>query len=592
VKSFLHSLFNRHYRIKLFEKTSSAIRAFSLTERIIFFSFAAVFAFCSMLLLLKVNNHFLVEIPRVGGTLNEGIIGTPRFINPLLTVSDSDKDIAELVYSGLMRATSDGKLVPDLAESYTISPDNLTYNFILKPNVFFHDGTRVTADDIVFTIEKAKDAALKSPKRANWDGITVEKINDQEIKFTLKQPYAPFLVNTTLGILPKHIWGGVSDEEFAFSNFNIEPIGTGPYKINKIRRNSSGIPEFYDLVPFNKFTLGNAYISHLIILHFYPNEKELSSALNSNDIESIHSVMPEKAKELESQGYTITRFPLSRIFGVFFNQSHAAVLAHKEVRQALDAAIDKDAIINQVLYGYGTTINGPVPSGLPQYADEDLVGITSEDPQLKIERAEKILTDAGWSKNADGIMQKKTTKGSETLTFTISTGNTKELEQTATLVKEMWEKVGAKVDVKVFESTDLNQNIIRSRKYDALLFGEVIGRDLDFYSFWHSSQRNDPGLNVAMYANSKVDKILEEARQITDQEERLLKHKQFIDELNKDAPAVFLYSPDLLYLVPASLKGMTQGQVRNASDRFSEIYTWYIETDKVWKIFSQKFIQN
>lgn len=587
MKSFIDSLFNRHYRVSLFNKIARAIRAFSLTERIIFFFFASLLTLSTFLLVLKVNDHFIVEVPRSGGTLDEGIIGTPRFVNPLLAISDSDRDITELVYSGLLRATPEGELIADLAESYSVSPDGLVYTFKLKPNAYFHDGEKVTADDVLFTIQKAQDPNLKSPKRANWDGVTAEKVSEDEIRFTLKQPYAPFIVNTTLGILPQHIWKNVTNDEFAFSNFNIEPIGSGPYKIKNIQRNSSGIPGYYELTPFKKFVLGTPYISSLVI-HFYPNEKSLTNALNDGSIQSIHGIDPEKAKELLSEGKPILRLPLSRIFGVFFNQNQASVLAHREVRLALDAAVDKQGIINEVLFGFGTELNGPLPSGLPHYAESNLTGDVQEDPATKIARATKILTDAGWEKNSEGIMQKKTGKTTETLTFTLSTSNTKELKQTAEKIKSSWEQIGARVDVEVFESTDLNQNIIRTRKYDALLFGEVIGKDLDLYAFWHSSQRNDPGLNVAMYTNSKVDSILEQVRKVTDEKEQIEKYKQFIAEINKDMPAVFLYTPDMLYLVPKNLHGLEIGQVRSASDRFTDIYKWYIETDKVWKIFSPK----
>ncbi|MCH7975051.1 MAG: ABC transporter substrate-binding protein, partial [Bacteroidetes bacterium] len=116
------------------------------------------------------------------------------------------RDLTALVYSGLLKATPDGGLVPDLAKSYTISNDGLNYTFVLRDDITFHDGEPITIDDILFTIEKTQDPTLKSPKRANWDGVAVTKINGQKIQFILRQPYAPFLENTTLGILPRHLW--------------------------------------------------------------------------------------------------------------------------------------------------------------------------------------------------------------------------------------------------------------------------------------------------------------------------------------------------------------------------------------------------
>ncbi|MFA6273443.1 MAG: hypothetical protein WC673_03075 [Candidatus Paceibacterota bacterium] len=136
-----------------------------------------------------------------------------------------------------------------------------------------------------------------------------------------------------------------------------------------------------------------------------------------------------------------------------------------------------------------------------------------------------------------------------------------------------------------FEPGELNQTVIRPRKYDALLFGEIIGRDPDLFAFWHSSQRNDPGLNVALYANIKADKFLEEARTIADQGARLEKLVAFSEEIKKDIPAIFLYSPDFMYVLPEKIKGFAFGRLTIPSDRFANINQWYVETDKVWGFF-------
>ena len=160
-------------------------------------------------MLLKVNQYFIVEVPSSGGIYKEGIVGTPRFINPVLSISDADRDLTSLVYSGLMRQHTDDTLIPDLAETVEISEDGLSYFFKIRDDAVFHDGEPVTSEDIIFTILTTQNPIIKSPKRANWDGITIEKIDDKNLTFHLQQPYAPFLNNTTLGILPKHIWQGV-----------------------------------------------------------------------------------------------------------------------------------------------------------------------------------------------------------------------------------------------------------------------------------------------------------------------------------------------------------------------------------------------
>ena len=567
------------------------IASFSITEKIIFYFFLSVFIVSSFILLWKVNQSFLVEFPARGGQLKEGIIGSPRFINPILAISDADRDMTSLVYSGLMKSSPEGNLVPDLAESYEVSEDGLVYKFKLKDNAYFHNGEKVTTDDIEFTINKTQDSALKSPKRPNWDGVTVKKINDREIEFILKQPYSPFLENATLGILPKKIWMNFDSDQFSFSLSNIEPIGSGPYKIKNLKKDSYGIPTYYVLASFNKYVSDMPYIKKLLI-NFYQNEKSLMDALKRHEIESVNAISSDNAELLKKEsGLKIIKEPLPRIFGIFFNQSQATVLANKEIREALNEAVDKKKIVTEVLNGYGIEINSPIPSDLMKNkADKENESVDKKnDGDLKIEKILTRLQDSGWKMNEEEkVLEKKTKSETQQLRFSISTSNIPELKKVAEIVKEEWEKLGAQIEVKVFESGDLNQNVIRPRKYDSLLFGEIVGRDLDLFAFWHSSQRKDPGLNIALYANSKADKLLEDARKIENKNERMEKYEQFEVEIAKDFPAIFLYYPDFIYVIPEKIKGYSASQIITPADRFLNVNKWYIETEKVWKIFSNK----
>jgi peptide/nickel transport system substrate-binding protein len=492
-----------------------------------------------------------------------------------------------------MKSNSKGDLVPDLAESYSISKDGLIYKFKLKDNAYFHNGEKVTTDDVEFTINKTQDSALKSPKRANWDGVAVRKLNDREIEFALKQPYSPFLENATLGILPKKIWTNFDSDQFSFSLFNIEPIGSGPYKIKSLKKDSYGIPTFYTLTAFNKYVSGAPYVKKLLI-NFYQNEKSLMDAFNKRDIESVSAISSQNAEMLKNENsLRIIRAPLPRIFGIFMNQSQSPVLANKEIREALNEAIDKDRIVVEVLNGYGIKIDSPIPADLIDGENnaENQAGGKKEDSGSRSEMVLAKLKNSGWKMNdEEKILEKKLKNETQKLRFSISTSNTPELKKVAEIAKEEWEKIGAQVEVKIFEAGDLNQNVIRPRKYDALLFGEIVGRDLDLFAFWHSTQRKDPGLNIALYANSKADKLLEDARKIEDKNERTQKYRQFEDEVANDSPVVFLYSPDFIYVIPEKIKGHSIGQIVTPADRFLNINEWYTDTEKVWKIFAQNRI--
>ena len=561
--------------------------AFGLTEKTIFIILAVILIISGLSLFWKADSHFTVDVPAHGGSLAEGLIGSPRFINPLLELSDADRDLTYLVYSGLMRATAEGDLIPDLAESYTISSDGLTYTFKIKDNAYFQDGQKVTADDVEYTVEMAQDATLRSPKRINWTGVTVRKISKSEIAFDLKQPYSPFLENTTLGILPKHIWNNATADEFPFSSYNTNPVGSGPYQVSEIKRNGSGIPQSYGLTAFNRYTLGEPYITNLNF-NFYANEKDLTNAYLTGVIDSTSGITPQNLDNLKGKNLgQAEKISLPRIFGVFFNQNQNKIFLNKEVRQALDMTVDKDRIVSEVLDSYGQKIDGPLPNDILPELNKTAETAYNRDQAIK--QAQALLTKAGWKySDTDKVLEKKISKKeTQKLIFSISTSNTADLTQTANILKEDWTLLGAQVNVQTFDPSDLNQSVIGQRKYDALLFGEVINRSLDLFAFWHSSQRNT-GYNVAMYANSKADKLLENARQTSDKITRLKDYALFETEITNDIPAIFIYSPDLIYLLPDKVKGFKSGLINDRAERFEDVYQWYIETDKIWNFLIKK----
>lgn len=538
-----------------------------------------------LIMAARLSNQYTVEIPAYGGTLREGVIGLPRSINPVLALSDADRDISALVYSGLTKYDK-GNIVSDLAQSYKISDDGLTYTFKLKPHLTFHDGSSLTTEDIAFTIQKIQDPAIKSPRRIDWTDVTVKVVSPTEIQFVLKQPYSPFLTNTTIGIIPKHIWGSVGDDQFIFSQFNIEPVGSGPYRLYSITRDSGGVPTQYKLVSSSEYYGKSPYIP-TIVFNFFPEENAALSALDQGAIDSISGLSPEAGHKISSdsaQAYRVLSTPLPRIFSVFLNQDQAPVLGDKIVRQALDMSVDRQALISNVLKGYGTPLNGPVPF-VSSTTTTPLVGSTTP-----IRAAQILLEKNGW-KNIGGVYSKKGAKtGTTTLAFDIYTVDSPDLKQTAELIRNTWTALGAQVTVKVYESTDFYQNIIRTRKYDALLFGEVIGKDRDLYAFWHSSQRKSPGLNVAMYANQKADALLEGIRSTSDEDARAVKYIQFDQLIRSDIPAIFLYTPDFIYAVPKTLQNVRISAMTVPADRWSEVTQWYMETEDVWniKLFTKK----
>ncbi len=563
--------FTRVQSIKVLERLNERVRAFSSGDRFLFYVFAIFFGIASLISFYALEQSILERVPAYGGILSEGKVGNPRFINPLLAISDADRDLSMLAYAGLMGLSDSGKLVPVLAESYTISTDGKIYTFILRPDAKFSDGTPVTASDIVFTVQKAQDPGLKSPEYAAWSGVDVEAVDQHTVRFTLLKPYNPFLGITTLGILPAHLWQQISNEQFPFSNLETNPVGAGPFKIDSVSRDASGLIQNVSLIANTYYALGRPYLDG-IRFSFYSRTEDLASALANGAVESAYDVL--SARSLTA--------PYARVFSIFWNSSEKQVYARPEVRKALSLAIDRQNIVDTVFGGYATAIMGPIPPG------GTVKQASIPRPENPTAAAAQVLKSAGW--NYDGAQRIwKNTSAKQTLSsITIRTSNVPELKNVASAVKADWEELGIPVNIELYEPGDLSQNVIRPRKYEALLYGEVIGRDQDLYAFWDSQERNDPGLNIALYANKTVDSLLEDARSSTNEETRAADLQKIEDTIASEYPAVFLYSPDFTYTVPNDIEGIQLPQIIIPSDRFATVASWYRSTDAVWPFLVHK----
>ena len=518
--------------------------------------------------------HTTVSTPAQGGEWTEGMIGYPQHINPLLLqANDVDSDLSRLVYAGLMRYDTEGNLVPELAEQYEISDDGLQYTFALKKNLEWHDGDALTADDVVFTILTAQNSDYASTQRANWQGVEVSKKDDTTIVFRLKNRYAQFLSNTTLGIIPKHLWEHTKSAGFVLDDKNLRPIGAGPYEVSKIRRDPGGVVRSLELIAFDAYVDGKPYIDR-IRFTFYDSEQQVISAFNSGDVQGISFVSAEKLDALRGS-FTVRELQLPRYFAIFFNPNKSRTLAEKNVRIALNHATDKQAVLANVLAGKGTAVDSPLLPGII-----DLPANTAS-YQFDLEKAKSLLDTAGWKAGEDGIRAKQFTieKKQETipLEIEITTSSFPELAAAANEIKAQWEKAGVRVTVRTLEVSEVQQ-AIKDRDYASLLFGEVLGLDPDPFSFWHSTQKRDPGLNLALYDSKDADKLLEDSRQILDPDQRKQKYSQVQNLIINEAPAVFLYSPSYLYIQPDDIKGNTSKVIAVPSDRFDTIREWYIDT--------------
>lgn len=510
------------------------------------------------LLVWWTNKTFSVERPKYSGSVTEGIIGIPRHINPILATSNAESDLSTLIYQGLFSTNGSGAVTPLVAQSYTLDDTETIYTIKLRQDVFFHDGTQLTTRDVAYTIEKILDPDIASPKRGDFVGVEVEVLNDFTMRLTLPKPHAPFLSNLDVGIIPSHLWKDVTDDEFYFHPLNLQPIGSGPYAFSKIEYNET-IPHKHTFTP-SKYFSPRPYLNSISVVYFSNEDDRLNAFLN----EEIHCIAGLSASNIPLKRNTkIITWPMTRSFGVFFNQNK---IPDSNVRKALNASLQRDRIIANALKGYGLT--PPAPWDKTVLTD-------TIDPDV-------LLVDSGYTKNeTTGFYEKDET----VLTVELSVPEIPDLLAVAETVVSSWENLGVKTTLRTYPLDELSWNILRPRDYSAILFGMAGNLSSDPYPFFHSSERNDPGLNFALYTNADVDDKLEELRETVDSDRRMELLEAATEYIADDSPVAMLFVPEAIYVVPAKLNNVKINDSMSLSDRFKNTQQWYTETERVLKLF-------
>jgi len=527
-------------------------------------------------------------IPAIGGEYREAVVGRPRFINPVLsTTNDVDRDIVQLIYSSLMKYDKDGNLTEDLAKSFEILDEGKTYKFILKKNAVWEDGNPLTAADVIFTINLIQNPQYASPLFQSWQGVEVSSDDSGIIIFKLASAYPPFLENLTLGIMPKHIWEDVSPENFALTEFNLQPIASGKFKAEKFTKDNSGFISSYTLQKNENYYAQKPFLNK-ITFKFYGSEEDAINALNNKSVDGIAFIVPRDIELLEDAlSLNIHEFEMPRYFAIFINENKNKTLSDLSVRKALNFGTNRKHLIDSVLLGFGQITDSAIPPNLTNYYNSEIKG-AKYDP----EQAKSLLKEAGWEDiDGDGILELKTDTSEDgeeesnkeivKLKLTLSTAQRPELEYAANIIKQQWREIGVDVEIRTQDLGDLQQNYIRNRDYELLLFGEILGSIPDPFSFWHSSQKNNPGLNLSNYENDDVDSLLESARQESDEEKRIEYYMELQKKIAEDVPAIFLYNPLYLYPISKSVQGVEPAFITDGAYRFIDVSNWYIETKRI-----------
>lgn len=570
-------------RYSLLDKFFSFLEKLSLGDRALFMVGMIIFLTSAATALITLNNQYLHSTPVQGGTHVEGIIGTPRFINPVLAITRADHDVVALVYSGLLRLDNTGQLVPDVATDIERSEDGTEYTVHLRDDVYFHNGQKLTSADVAYTIELIQNPDLKSPLRSNWEGVAVTVIDDTTLTLTLRDSYYPFIENLTVGILPKSVWSTLPIEQLPFSQHNTEPIGTGPYQVETVSRNDSGLIESYTLTA-SPYTTDIPNIN-TIEMRFFSNTETLRAQLQDGTVTATQSLEPADLTNTPSSHLTIVEDAMSRTFGAFYNQNRSTVLRDSTVREALALVTDKERLVEEVLNGHGSSVNTPIPMSF--LATTTTFTVQSSSSLNRVQQAERVLLAGDWQQKEDGTWFKTVDDSEVKLALTISTANSPVFEQTAQSLKNMWSELGIDVQIEQFTQSDLIQSIVRPRNFEILLYGIDAGRTLDMYPFWHSSQKDDPGLNITRYTNIDADYWLEIIRESDDTEKRTEASLELFELLESEKPVLFLFSPTLTYIHTEALTiPETDLLITAPHERFANVRNWHIASEDLWPWFT------
>ena len=509
-------------------------------------------------------------IPARGGTYSEGVAGNPQYLNPLLShYNDIDRDLVALLFNGLTTLDERGVVVPDLADRWEVSADNLSYTFFLRHNVRWSDGAPFSADDVIFTVSvmQSDDYQWAPWLSALWKSVKIAKIDDYTVSFTLSQPFAPFLDYTTIGLLPSHLWARYPVAELTSAQLNTRPVGTGPWQLTQIDA------DHVRLEP-NPFSGGPLPFLSGIEFRFYSDTRRVVSAFTRGEINAIAHLYPDDIKSALTEprlNLFSSTLPGYALIYLNLNSSNVPFFQDKAVRQALLQGLNRQQLIDEALQGQGLIAHSPIQPG--NWAYDAGVRQYGFDP----EAARKLLTDAGWvDSDADGLRD----KDGKPLRFIFLTSDAPDQVALGRLITQQWNGIGVGVQTQTTSFAGLAADYLGTHNFDAALVTWELSGDPDPYPLWHSTEI-EGGQNYARWNNRQADEVMEAARRTNDQTQRIELYQQFQAVFTDDVPALLLYHPVYTFGVEDKVRSVTIGKLNRAADRFRTVSEWYIVTQRV-----------
>ena len=513
--------------------------------------------------------------PEQGGVYTEGLVGSPGRFNPLLDWNNqADRDVNRLLFSGLIRFDEHGLPQADLAESWASTPDGTIYNFKIRDNAIWHDGSPVTSDDVIFTIEMMKGAGSLYPQDVKdlWGRIQVDKMNDKNLKFTLPEPFVPFLDYLTFGIVPKHLLDSVAPDQIESAEFNLKPIGTGPYKFDRLLVEDGKIIGIV-LTVFEKYYRAPGFIEQ-VVFRYYSSSAQALDAYQQGDVFAVSRIGTDVLETaLEEPNLNLYTSRLPQIGFVLFNlnNSETAFLQNSKVRHALMLGLNRQYLINTFLHGQAILADGPILPNL--WAHYDGIERYDYDPDAAV----NILKSEGYVIPAEGGDVRA--KDGVSLTFTMLHPDDELHTKIAEKIQTDWAQIGVRLNLQAQPYDQLVLDTLASRAFQSALVDVNLSRtpDPDPYPFWHQAEATG-GQNYAQWDNRAASEYLEQARVTADYTLRAKLYRNFQILFAKELPALPLYIPVYSYGVDTQVQGVQVSPLYDPSDRFADFTGWYLLT--------------
>ena len=509
------------------------------------------------------------EAPRPGGTYVEGVVGQLGSLNPLFgEATAGPNDLDALLFEPLVRVLPTGAIQGRLASRWDVSPDGRSYAFTLRPNARWSDGTPVTADDVVFTVRTVQDPQFPGALlNQSWKDIIATAIDTDHVRFALPGHNAGFLANLELlDIVPAHLLAGKSMVELASASPNLNPVGSGPFRM---------MANLGDRIQLerNPFAWRRPWLDSFIIRSF-PSQAAALDALDRGQIDGLANLTPSgAAQERGNAQVRVLATSTYQYAELLFNlKTDEPYFQDVRVRQAVAKAIDRTAIIQDVLGGQAVPDDSPIPRSIAWAYDS-----AAQQPAYDPTAAAKLLDDAGWT-TVNGIR----TKGTISLSFGLTvSSDVPPYERVAEKVASQLSQVGIVAEVRPVTTASLIHDYLNPRTFDMTLTAFDNGPDPDVYSFWHSSQAHPGGFNFAgMKKNVFIDGDLEDGRNTLDLTARAKAYATFQEDFAKEIPAVFLYSPRYVMAVNRRIHGVRLDSAVEPEERYAYVSDWYREVGR------------